>query len=145
MHDSVRSATATSFDCSPRPRSALRSAFDDADRHEAGDAAGEPRALDDFDDTVDVLVGEGGLLGEPSVRRAAHGDSPSLELSPELRTPDSAARSSSGHRSSGAVAGGPERSLHRSRQPGEDVAGGAHAAWDEHRLSDLPIIARNLL
>src|SRR4030095_11529321 len=44
----------------------------------------------------------------------------------------------------GAVTGAAERELQGAGLTGEDEAGGAHAAGDEHRLADVPVGLRNL-
>src|SRR5215217_6943358 len=69
----------------PRDRQRRRNlTLDDADRAEPRHPARQARALDDVDDPLDVLVGEGSFLGEPLVRRRANDDAPLLKLPTEL-------------------------------------------------------------
>src|SRR5581483_3328114 len=115
-----------------RPRSAL----DDAERLEPGDPPREPRALDDSDHALDVLVRERRLLGETLVRGAADDDPARLELAAELRARHLLARPGAAEPPAGAVAGRPEGPLERARLAREHEARRAHAAGDEHRLPD---------
>ena len=114
-----------------------RLAFEDAERHEARHLARDAGAHDDVDDALDVFVGDGRLLGELGVRRAADDDAARLELlaeSPPRVTVRFAARAA--HRAAGAVARARERELARRVGADEDERRRAHAAGDEHGLPD---------
>jgi hypothetical protein len=65
--------------CSSSLMTAL--ALDHSERSELRDAAGEPGALDDLDDALDVLVRERSLLGEALVGRTADDDPVRFKLS----------------------------------------------------------------
>src|SRR5439155_9956223 len=120
-------------------------ALHNSDRPQLGYAAREAGALDDLDDALDVLVGEGRLLGETLVRRRAHGDPRLLELAAKVGAVDLLSRRSARQVAAGAVTRRPEGALHRARLAGEDEARRAHAPRDEHWLADLSVVGRDLL
>src|SRR5215216_3802029 len=121
------------------------SSLDDAERDELCDAAGEAGALDDLDDAFDLLVGERGLLGEALVRSGADDDSLGLQLAAQVGALDLLPGAGAGEGAAGAVAGGAEGALKRSRLAGEHEARGAHASGNEDRLAELPVRLRDLL
>ena len=82
-----RRRTASRLPSSARGARWAFSALDHPERHEAGDATGEPGPLDDAHHSVDVLVGEGRLLGKTLGRGAADDDALLLELAAQLAPP----------------------------------------------------------
>src|SRR5206468_1025403 len=78
-------------------------ALDDAERGELYDTSGEPGALDDLDNPLDLLVGERSLLGEPLVRRRADHDPLRLELAAQVGALDLFPGTGAGERAAGAV------------------------------------------
>src|SRR5690606_32969753 len=87
----------------PKTPSSRPLPLDDAERDHSRDPGGEAGTLDDPDDALDVLVGEGHLLGQPGAGGAGHDDPLGSQAAPHVGTGDRAPSSGAAQSSSSTV------------------------------------------